>query len=144
MNKKELIHAMLMQYFIIYTGTMFASLIWCGVLNPAIQFSQVFLWKIALFSLCADLPCAVYYSEEELSRKQFWIRTAIHTCLLEAVLLFAGYQIEMYRGFWGGVIFAGAVIAVDLFVHFISFLSSVHAADKINKRLKQSREEVRK
>lgn len=31
MNKKELLHCMLAQYFIIYTASMFATLLLCGL-----------------------------------------------------------------------------------------------------------------
>ena len=139
MNKKELLHCMLAQYFIIYTASMFATLLLCGLAQPDVTLPLDYLWQVALFSLGADLPCLVYYSKGELSRRQWWVRTALHTLLLETVLMAAGFAIGMYRGFWGGAAFVFVILAVDMFVRFISYLSDRHTADEINEQLKRRR-----
>lgn len=140
MKKHELIRSLIVQYFICYTGTMFAAFVLCAITQPDILFPLRFLWQTALFALAADMPCVVYYSEHELNRREFWVRTAIHTVLIESILLVAGHWIGMYEGVWGGVVFAGIILAVDVFVRLIAFLSDVQTADEINTQLRRKRE----
>ncbi len=142
MNIRELIKNFIIQYFICYTGTMFATLLLCSVSHPSIAFSLSSLWQIAFFALCADLPFVVYCSKKELSRKSWWIRTAVHTVLLEFILLLVGAKFEMYSGFWGGIIFFFIVLAVDLFVRMISYINDKGTADEINEHLKLRRKSV--
>ena len=81
----------------------------------------------------------VYYSRGELSRRQWWIRTAIHTVLVECVLLAAGYFFGMYKGVLGFVLFFFVILTVDLIVRAVTFLNDKNTADEINARLKQER-----
>ena len=83
----------------------------------------------------------VYYSKNELSRKQFWIRTAIHTVLLEVILMILGYRIGMYDDFLSGCFMVLIILVVDVFVRFVTYLSDRRTADAINEKLKSRREE---
>ncbi|SFQ08258.1 hypothetical protein SAMN05216343_1239 [Oscillibacter sp. PC13] len=141
MKKQDLIHHLLIQYFVCYAGTMFAVFLLCSATRPDILLPLRFLRQIALFALAADLPCVLYYSRRELSPREWWIRTAIHAELLETVLLIGGYWMGMYCGFRGGVAFAGVIMVVALFVRFIAFLCDLYTAGAINERLRQKRRE---
>ena len=71
MNRKELMRMLLMDFFVCYTCTMMATILFCGLNTPKVTELPVsYLWKAALFSLCADLPVTVYYSKRELTRRQ--------------------------------------------------------------------------
>ena len=140
MNRKELMRMLLMDFFVCYTCTMMATILFCGLNTPKVTELPVsYLWKAALFSLCADLPVTVYYSKRELIRRQWWIRTAFHTLLIEIVLLTFGYLLEMYKGVLGFVLFFFVVLIVDLIVRGVTFLNDKNTADEINARLKNER-----
>lgn len=141
MNKRELLRTLLIQYFMCYTCTMLVTVVFAGMNRPPITELPVsFLWKAALFSLCAGLPALVYYTREELSRGQWWVRTIVHTALLEAVLMTAGHMIGMYRGIWGGLLFFMTVLIVDGAVRLFTYLCDRTTADAINRRLREERE----
>lgn len=145
MNKKTMISTLISQFFIIYTGSMFATLLFISLSNqPVKTLPSEYLWQVALFSLAADLISLVYYSKNELTRKQFWIRTAIHTVLLEVILLILGYRIGMYGDFFGGCLMVLIILIVDAFVRFVSYLIDRQTADVINEKLKTRREERNK
>lgn len=140
MNRKELLRMLMNHFFICYTCTMFATYLFCSLNTPVTTTISInYLWKTALFSICADIPTVVYYSKKELSRKQWWIRTAIHTVLLEVVLLTAGYYSGMYAGWGGFVLFFFVILAVDMVVRFVSYLNDRNTADEINAQLRKER-----
>lgn len=145
MNRKTIISILISQFFIIYTASMLVTLLFVYISNPTIiSLPTEYLWQVALFSLAADLITLVYYSKNELSRKQFWIRTVIHTVLLEIILMIIGYRIGMYSGFFSGCLMVLIILVVDAFVRFITYLSDRRTADIINEKLKIRREEREK
>lgn len=140
MNRKELLHMLINHFFICYTCTMLMTVVFCHLNTPVTTAVPVsYLWKAALFSICADLPVLVYYSRKELSRKQWWIRTVIHTILVETVLLTAGHFLGMYGGVGGFILFFFVILAVDMIIRFVSYLNDMNTADEINARLQQER-----
>lgn len=145
MNRKTIISILISQFFIIYTASMLVTLLFVYLSNPTIiSLPTEYLWQVALFSLAADLITLVYYSKNELSRKQFWIRTVIHTVLLEIILMIIGYRIGMYSSFFSGCLMVLIILVVDAFVRFITYLSDRRTADIINEKLKIRREEREK
>lgn len=140
MNRKELLRMLMNHFFICYTCTMLATILFCNLNTPVTTHLSVnYLWKAAIFSVCADLPSMVYYSKKELSRKQWWLRTAIHTMLVEMVLLTAGHCFGMYSGVGGFILFFFVILAVDMIVRLVSYLNDKNTADEINARLRQER-----
>ncbi len=141
MNKKDLFHMLLIQYFMCYTLTMLATMVFTSLSTPRETMISVnYLWQAAIFSLCAQLPGLLYYSREELSRGQWWLRTALHTVLLEVILMIAGYQIGMYRGTLGAFAMFFTILIVDLLVRLFTYLSDRNTADAINRKLQEQRE----
>ena len=141
MNKKELLRMILIQYFMCYTLTMLATIVFVSISSPReTTISVSYLWQAAIFSLCAQLPMLLYYSREELSRGQWWLRTVLHTVLLEVILMIAGYQIGMYRRTRGAVLMFLTILIVDLLVRLFTYLSDRSTADAINQKLREQRE----
>lgn len=127
-------------FFVIYTCTMFATILFCNLNDPVMRNISVdFLWQAGIFSLCADLPTLVYYSKKELTKKGWWVRTIIHMGLLEIVLLTVGYKLGMYSGIAGFILFFFIVILVNIIVRFISYMNDINTAEKINGQLKKKR-----
>lgn len=139
MKIKISLRTFIYHYFVIFTGSMFATFVVCYFTDPETQFSINYIWQMALFSLAADLPSLVFYSKKELAPKRWRIRILIHTLLLEIVLMTAGYLIGIYKDFLGGIIIMLAILVVDLFVWFVSFLIDARTAEEINVQLKKRR-----
>ncbi len=140
MSKKDLFRMILAQYFMCYTFTMLATAFFTGLNTPPVtELPESFLWHAGIFSLFAALPAAVYYAKDELTRRQWRIRTIIHTALIEAVLMTAGYALDMYNGVWGAVAFFITVLAVDGAVRLVTYLTDRSTADAINQKLKERR-----
>ncbi len=142
MNKGNLFRMITSQFFVCYTCTMMATIGFTSLSDPPVtQIDVCYLWQAALFSLCAVLPGLLYYSKEELSRRQYWIRTAIHTVLLEVILMVLGHVLDMYRGILGGICFFLTVLVVDGAVRFFTFLEASSTANAINRALAQRRKQ---
>ena len=98
MNKKELMHTMLVEYFVIYNLSMMCTILFCYFNQPQIKMLPVsYLGEVAVFSFLACLPTTIYYSKSQ----NVLVKTILHTLLLEIILLIAGYQIGMYEDVLG-------------------------------------------
>ncbi len=142
MSMREIMRMMLLQFFMCYTCTMGVTLLFCRFVNtPPVTVLEIdYLWQCGIFSIFAILPGAVYYSEEELSTKQWRNRTIAHTVLLLAVLMVMGRIFDMYEDLLGGVLFFIIVLIVDVLVRWLTYLGDQKIADAINKELKETRE----
>lgn len=142
MNKGHLFRMITSQFFVCYTCTMMATIAFTSLGEPKVtEISVSYLWQAALFSLCAVLPGLLYYSKTELSRKQLWVRTIIHTVLLEVILMILGRVLDMYRGILGAVFFFLTVLIVDAAVRFFTYLNDSSTANAINRELAQRRKQ---
>ena len=76
------------RYVTVYGIIMLCTFFMCLLFNPTSELPVVtFFGRIMVFTLIALLSLAVYYSKDELTVKAWWVRTALHLLLLEAVLL---------------------------------------------------------
>ena len=113
MDKNEMIHTITIQYFVIYTLSMFATILFCHIDQPQIKMLSVsYLGEVAVFSFLACLPTTIYYSKSQ----NVLVKTILHTILLETILLIAGYQIGMYEDVLGGLLFFFTILVVDILV----------------------------
>lgn len=134
MDKNDMIHTMTIQYFVIYTLSMIATIVFCHLDHPQIKMLPVsYLAQVAVFSFFACLPTMIYYLKNPQS---VLVMNVIHTILLEIILLTAGYQIGMYHNLVGGCFFFLTVLVVDILVRLFNYLNDCHTAIEINKSLK--------
>lgn len=140
MEFKGFIHALIRQYFVIYTGSMIATFCFCQAFYQGEALPVSYLAWMLLFSLCGTLPGIIFYSKKELSPKQWMVRKGIHFVLLECVLLTAGKVLGMYRGIKQGFWFAITVLAVYAFVSVFGYWSEKKTAEALNEKLKERRE----
>ena len=134
MDKHEMTHTMTIQYFVIYTLSMIATILFCHIDQPQIKMISVnYLAQVAVFSFFACLPTLIYYLKKPHSMV---LKNIIHTVLLEIILLTAGYSIGMYHDLLGGCLFFITVLIVDVLVRIFNYLNDRHMAIEINKALK--------
>ncbi len=133
MNKKELMHTMLVEYFVIYNLSMMCTILFCFFTQPQIKMLSVsYLGQVAVFSLLACLPTIIY----SFKLQNVIVKDILHTIFLEVILLTAGYQIGMYQDFLGGIFFFITIIIVDILVRLFNYINDCRMAIEINKALK--------
>lgn len=133
MNKKELMHKIFIEYFVIYNLSMMCTILFCYFDQPQIKMLPLsYLGQVAVFSLLACLPTIVYCFKF----KNVIVKDILHTILLEVILLTAGCEIGMYHDLFGGCLFFVTVLVVDILVRIFNYLNDCHMANEINKALK--------
>ena len=133
MNKKELMHTIFVEYFVIYNLSMMCTILFCYFNQPKIKMLPVsYLGQLAVFSFLACLPTTVYYFKLQ----NVIAKDILHTIFLEVILLAEGYKIGMYQDFLGGIIFFIAIIVVDILVRLFNYFNDCYMAIEINKALK--------
>ncbi len=129
------------RFVLTYGFTMLATAFFCVTFRLGDTIEVVYLWQAALFSICANAVSLVYFSEHELSEKEWLIRTGIHTVLLEIVLLTFGHWCNMWNGLVQGIVFFMVVLLVDMGVSLLEFGRNAAMAKDLNQRLKERREQ---
>ena len=116
----------------------------CLLFNPSSELPVVsFFGRIMVFTLIALLSLAVYYSKDELTVKAWWVRTALHLLLLEAVLLPLAHS----WGFWHGgtdiLVYAAFILLAKALWHLVDYGLNAKTAAQINERIRKNRLEKR-
>lgn len=128
------------RFILIYGFTMLATGLFCVLIRKQDTIEVVYFGQAALFSLCANAISLVYYSHHELSQGEWWVRTGIHTLLLEIILMVLGFWMKMWQGYVEGMVFFVIVLLVDAGVSLAEYGKNLVIAIGINKRLKERRE----
>lgn len=139
MDLKTILKKMLYLYFVIYTGSMFATFFFCMAFYPDATFKISYFAWMMLLALLGDLPMLVFYSKKEPSRRSSMIRNMIHFLLLEVVLMTAAYKMELYDGIYEGIWFVVTIFLVYLLVWRIEYLMDMKTAEKLNRSLLERR-----
>ena len=139
MDRKVLVNEIIRDFFIIYFGTMMATVVFCSIFVPsAIFHSSYFLWTIVI-AVFGDLPILVFYSENELSERQWMIRYLIHFILVECVVLIIGRILGLYRSVQAGAVFAVLILAVYFLTKTIAIFLDNITANMMNQKIEQNR-----
>ena len=79
------------RYIMVCGIIMIVSFCMCSLFGQeTVMNIAVYMGQCMLFALVAELSVLVYYSKEELTQRQWWIRTIIHLVILCFRLLIAG------------------------------------------------------
>lgn len=133
MELTELLKKMIRDYFVIVTGTVIGTLVYCVVREPDALFKvSDFLW-ILLFALAGDLPTLIFYSSKELTYKKWKIRIQLHIIVLETLLLsIATYSGIIKSVFPDGVFFAVIILFVFFMVWAVHWRLDKKTAKDLN------------
>ncbi len=134
MELTELLKKMVRDYFVIVTGTVLGTLLYCVVRQPDSTFGlSYFLW-ILLFALAGDLPTLIFYSPKELTHKKWKRRIQLHLVVLELVLLsIATYSGIIKSVFPDGVFFAVIILFVFFMVWAVHWRLDKKTAEDLNR-----------
>ena len=139
MNAEELLKTMFRSFFIIATGIVISMYVFCLVFNPDANFTLHDIGGILLLAFISDLPYLLLYSGKELSKKQMYIRKAVHLPVLLAMVLYFSHLwnwVDLNRTKEVLVLLL-LVLAVYAIVFAITVYYDKKLADKLNHRLKE-------
>lgn len=139
MNAEELLKTMFRSFFIIATGIVIAMYVFCMIFSPSASFTLHDIGGILLLAFFSDLPYVIFYSGNELSKKQMYIRKAVHLPVLLAVVLYFAYLWDWVslNNTKEVVVFLLLVLAVYAIVLAITVYYDKKLADKLNNRLRE-------
>lgn len=130
----------LQRFFTVYGIIMLGTFFMCLFANPGSQLPVVsFFGRCIVLTLVCLLSLVVYCSREELTTRQWWLRTAAHTLLLEAVLLPLAHRWGFWYGRLDALIYAAFILAGKIVWHLIDYTRSARAATQVNDRLRRRR-----
>ena len=128
------------RFVAVYGIIMLSTFFMCLLFNPASELPVVsFFGRCILLTLVGMATLAVYYSRTELTLGNWWVRTILHTVLLEAVLLPLAHHWEFWYGPLDAVSYAGFILAAKILWHLIDFGQSIRTATQINEQLLRRR-----
>ena len=135
---KAVLKDMVRHFFIIYTGTIFGTFIYCFIFARDVVFGIDYFIQVFCISVLGDLPLLIFYSKKELTRAQMKRRQILHFCMIEIVLLIAG----KWFGLYGDTLAQkGVFFAIVAFVYFLVLIfgcmMNAATADEINKRIEE-------
>ena len=133
------------RFVMVYGILMISTFFMCLLFNPSSVLPVVsFFGRMFVFTLIALASLAVYYSKEELTQRAWWVRTAAHLIVLEALFLPLAHS----WGFWHSgpdiVIYAAFILLAKVVWHLIDYGVNAKTAAQINERIREHRREQRK
>lgn len=130
----------LRRFVMIYGIIMLCTFLMCLFFNPASELPVVsFFGRIIVFTFLGMGTLIVYYSKEELTQSQWWIRTVLHLGILEVVYLPLAYHWGFWYGKLDAVIYASFILVAKIIWHLIDYGISAKTASEINERLRKRR-----
>lgn len=130
------------RFIMVYGVIMICTFFMCLFFNPTSELPVVsFCGRIIIFTILAMATLVVYYSKDELSKKQWWIRTIIHTIVLEVLLLPLAHHWEFWYNWIDGIIYASFILAGKILWHLIDFGISAKTAAQINEKIRERKKE---
>ena len=137
---KAILKNMFSHFFVIYTGAIFGTFIFCFIFDREAVFGIDYFLSMLFLSLMGDLPLLVFYSKTELTKAQMKRRHLLHFCLIEAVTLTIGRSMGLYgKSFAEAAVFFLIIAFVYLMVLIARYISNRIVADEINKRIEERR-----
>lgn len=122
------------RYIMVCGIIMIVSFFMCSLFGQGTVMNiAAYMGQCMLFALIAVLSIFVYYSKEELTQKQWWIRTVLHLIVLEAVLLPIAHCWHFWYSPTDAMIYAVFILLGKIVWHVVDFGISVKTASDINR-----------
>lgn len=131
----------LRKFVMIYGIIMICTFFMCYFFNPTSTLPVVSFFGRIIFTILGMLTLFVYYSKEELSQKQWWIRTLLHIVILELVFLPLAHLWHFWYGFTDALIYGSFILFAKGLWHLIDYGMSAKTASQINEQIRMRRKE---
>ena len=131
------------RFVMIYGIIMICTFFMCLFFNPTSQLPVVsFFGRIIIFTLLGMATLIVYYSKEELTQRQWWIRTVLHLVILEAIFLPLAHHWEFWYGKLDAVIYASFILIAKVLWLLIDYGITAKTASDINEEIRKRKKEL--
>lgn len=139
MNTETLIKAMVRSFFIIVVGIVTGNYVMCLLFSPDAVMPVKQFGEILLCAVLSDLPFVIFYSRQELSKKQMLIRHVIHGVVLLAVLIAVArvWNWIDFTNLFEVTFFLLIIAMVYIAVYVAAYMADKKTADELNKGLKE-------
>lgn len=136
---KEYIQKIIQSFFVIATGTLFATTLFNTVLQPGGSLNSGILWQILTIPIVTSPLILIFYARKELTKKQALFRQALHYIVLNIVLIttatsFKWINIKNPKELFYFILLT---LGVYLLVCITCFAGDKKEATKLNSKLKQ-------
>ncbi len=131
------------RFVMIYGIIMICTFFMCLFFNPTSQLPVVsFFGRIIIFTLLGMATLIVYYSKEELTQRQWWIRTVLHLVILEAIFLPLAHHWEFWYGKLDAVIYASFILIAKVLWVLIDYGITAKTASDINEEIRKRKKKL--
>lgn len=131
------------RFVMIYGIIMICTFLMCLFFNPTSQLPVVsFFGRIIIFTLLGMATLIVYYSKEELTQRQWWIRTVLHLVILEAIFLPLAHHWEFWYGKLDAVIYASFILIAKVLWVLIDYGITAKTASDINEEIRKRKKKL--
>ena len=131
------------RFVMIYGIIMICTFFMCLFFNPTSQLPVVsFFGRIIIFTLLGMATLIVYYSKEELTQRQWWIRTVLHLVILEAIFLPLAHHWEFWYGKLDAVIYASFILIAKVLWVLIDYGITAKTASDINEEIRKRKRKL--
>ena len=131
------------RFVMIYGIIMICTFFMCLFFNPTSQLPVVsFFGRIIIFTLLGMATLIVYYSKEELTQRQWWIRTVLHLVILEVIFLPLAHHWEFWYGKLDAVIYASFILIAKVMWVLIDYGITAKTALDINEEIRKRKKEL--
>ena len=131
------------RFVMIYGIIMICTFFMCLFFNPTSQLPVVsFFGRIIIFTLLGMATLIVYYSKEELTQRQWWIRTVLHLMILEAIFLPLAHHWEFWYGKLDAVIYASFILIAKVLWVLIDYGITAKTASDINEEIRKRKKKL--
>ena len=139
---KETLRTMLIEFFIILSGTTICAAVFCTVFYSDTALSVSLLWQIIALSFLTSLPYLIFYSKKELSKRQLRVRQAIHLILVVGLIIFLAYSWKWieFVSFIEPLAFVALVLLSYAGIALFMYHREKKLANTLNEKLKKFKE----
>lgn len=142
---RDMIKYIISQFFVITVGILFvtsvSNLVAAITKGDAITYSVYYPFLVLFTGFLSSLPTVLLWFREEPTKKQCYIRMAMHFVAIEAIVMLEGLWFGWYHSLGEAMKLFGIVIMVYLFVYAYSYFTNKDTADAINEALARFHQE---
>lgn len=142
---KDLLKYVISQFFVITVGilviTCLPNLAATFKGESVITYSAFYPYLVIFTGFLSSLPSVLLWFREEPTKKQCYIRMALHFVVVESIVMLEGYWFEWYKNAGEAVKLFGLILLVYLFVYIYSYFTNKDTADAINDALARFNQE---
>lgn len=142
MKTSTFVQKMIKDFLIIFACIIIMITFLRQIYYPHMTFDLQSIYIIMAFSLLSALTGFILYSPNDISEKNMRIRIAVHFLTLEILLIALGSLFEIVSNVSDGIILAGQIAVIYIFVRLLSWHKDKKEAQKINEKLKAIRKNV--